>query len=51
MHLRLGNNLLVVEMSKSVFAWFQGETQRMRLTSMSLLFIQLSVFANRSPAF
>ncbi len=51
MRVRLGNNLLVLEMNKSLFAWFQGETERMRLTSMCLMFIQLSVFAHRSPAF
>lgn len=51
MRVRLGNNLLVLEASKSLFAWFQGETQRMRLTSFSLLFVQLSYFAQRSPSF
>jgi hypothetical protein len=51
MRVRLGNNLLVLEASKSLFAWFQGETQRMRLTSFSLMFVQLSVFAHRAPAF
>lgn len=51
MRVRLGNNLLVLEVSQSIFAWFQGETQRMRLTSLSLLFVQLSVFAHRPPAF
>lgn len=51
MRVRLGNNLLVLEMNKSLFAWFQGETQRMRLTSLCLMFIQLSVFAQRAPAF
>jgi hypothetical protein len=51
MRVHVGSNLLVLEMNKSLFAWFQGETERMRLTSMCLMFVQLSVFAQRSPAF
>lgn len=49
MKLQLGQKQLVLEFSKSPFAWFQGRTERMRLTSLSLLFVRFSVFA-RQPA-
>ena len=49
MKLQLGKNQLVLELSASPFAWFHGQTARMSLTSLSLLFVQLSVFA-RQPA-
>ena len=49
MKLQFGQKQLVLELSKSPFAWFHGHTERMRLTSLSLLFVQLSLFA-RQPA-
>ena len=49
MTIQLGQKQLVLELSKAPFAWFQGQTERMRLTSLSLLFVQFSVFA-RQPA-
>lgn len=49
MKLQFGKNQLVLELSASPFAWFHGQTERMRLTSLSLLFVQFSVFA-RQPA-
>jgi hypothetical protein len=50
MTLQLGQTQLVLELSKAPFAWFQGRTERMRLTSLSLLFVQFSVFARQSAA-
>jgi hypothetical protein len=47
MKVRIGNNLYVMELSNRAFAWFTGETERMRLTSLSLLFVQFSLFASR----
>jgi type II secretory pathway component PulC len=49
MTLQFGQRQLVLELSESPFAWFHGQTGRMRLTSLSLLFVQFSVFA-RHPA-
>jgi hypothetical protein len=49
MKLQFGQNQLVLELSDSPFAWFHGETERMSLTSLSLLFVQFSLFA-RQPA-
>jgi hypothetical protein len=49
MKLQFGQNQLVLELSSSPFAWFHGQTERMSLTSLSLLFVQFSVFA-RQPA-
>ena len=49
MKLQFGTNQLVLELSNSLFAWFHGQTERMSLTSLSLLFVQFSVFA-RQPA-
>jgi hypothetical protein len=47
MKLQFGQRQLVLELSKTPFAWFQGQTERMRLTSLSLLFVQLSLFARQ----
>ena len=49
MTIQLGQKQLVLELSKAPFAWFHGKTERMRLTSLSLLFVQFSLFA-RQPA-
>lgn len=49
MKLQFGQNQLVLELSHSAFAWFHGQTERMSLTSLSLLFVQFSLFA-RQPA-
>ncbi|HYP67417.1 MAG TPA: hypothetical protein VEP67_04095 [Thiobacillaceae bacterium] len=51
MKLRLGKNLFMMELSSQPFAWFQGETERMRLISLSLLFIQFSMFGSRLGAY
>lgn len=50
MKLQFGNSQLVLEFSPAAFAWFHGHTQRMSLTSLSVLFIQFSLFA-RQPEF
>lgn len=49
MKLQLGQTQLVLELSSSPFAWFHGQTERMSLTSLSLMFVQFSLFA-RQPA-
>ena len=49
MKLQFGRKQLVLELSKSPFSWFRGKTGRMRLTSLSLLFVQFSLFV-RQPA-
>jgi hypothetical protein len=49
MKLKFGQNQLVLELSSSPFAWFHGQTERMSLTSLSLMFVQFSLFA-RQPA-
>jgi hypothetical protein len=49
MKLQFGQNQLVLELSNAPFAWFHGQTERMSLTSLSLLFVQFSLFA-RQPA-
>lgn len=49
MKVQIGKKQLVLELSKSPFAWFHGQTERMSLTSLSLMFVQFSVFA-RQPA-
>jgi len=49
MKLQFGKNQLVLELSASPFAWYHGETERMSLTSLSLMFVQFSLFA-RQPA-
>jgi len=50
MKLQLGQNQFVLELSKSPFAWFHGQTERMSLTSLSLMFVQFSLFARQSAA-
>jgi hypothetical protein len=45
MKLQFGHKQIVLELSASPFAWFHGQTQRMSLTSLSLLFVQCSIFA------
>jgi hypothetical protein len=47
MKVRIGNNMYAMELSSRPFSWFQGETERMRLFSLSLLFVQFSYFAHR----
>ena len=42
MKLQFGQNQLVLELSNSPFAWFHGQTERMSLTSLSLMFVQFS---------
>jgi hypothetical protein len=49
MKLQFGQTQLVLELSKSPFAWFYGQTERMSLTSLSVLFVQFSLFA-RQPS-
>ncbi len=48
MKLQFGKNQLVLELSHSPFAWFHGQTERMSLTSLSLLFVQFSLFARQT---
>lgn len=48
MKLQFGHKQLVLELSKSPFAWFHGQTERMSLTSLSLLFVQFSLFARQT---
>jgi hypothetical protein len=50
MKLQLGKNQLVLELSKSPFSWFYGQTERMSLTSLSLMFVQFSLFARQTVA-
>ena len=50
MKLQFGKNQLVLELSKSPFAWFHGQTERMSLTSLSLMFVQFSLFARHTVA-
>jgi hypothetical protein len=50
MKLQFGRNQLVLEFSTSPFAWFHGQTERMSLTSLSLMFVQFSLFARQSAA-
>lgn len=45
MKLQFGHKQIVLELSQSPFAWFHGQTRRMSLTSLSVLFVQFSVFA------
>ena len=49
MTLQFGQHQLVLELRKSPFAWLSGQTGRMRLSHLSLLFVQFSLFA-RHPA-
>lgn len=48
MKLQFGKNQLVLELSTSLFGWFRGQTERMTLTSLSLMFVQFSLFARQS---
>lgn len=50
MKLQFGKKQLILELSTSPFAWFHGQTERMSLTSLSLLFVQLSLFARQPVA-
>jgi hypothetical protein len=50
MKLQFGKNQLVLELSKTPFAWFHGQTERMSLTSLSLMFVQFSLFARQTVA-
>lgn len=50
MKLQFGQNQLVLELSSSPFAWFHGQTERMSLISLSLLFVQFSLFAHQQAA-
>lgn len=47
MKIQFGSSQLVIELSPSAFAWFHGHTQRMSLTSMTVLFVQVSFFARQ----
>ncbi len=47
MKFQFGDSQLVIELSPSAFAWFHGHTQRMSLTSLSILFVQFSLFARQ----
>jgi hypothetical protein len=49
MKLNFGQTQLVLALSSSPFDWFYGHTERMSLTSLSLLFVQFSLFA-RQPS-
>ena len=49
MKIQFGQNQLVLELSPSPFAWFHGHTQRMSLTSLSVMVVQFSFFA-RQPS-
>ena len=47
MKLQFGQTQLVLELSNAPFAWFYGHTERMSLTSLSVLFVQFSLFARQ----
>jgi hypothetical protein len=47
MKLQFGKTQLVLEFGNSAFAWFHGQTERMSLTSLSILFLQFSLFARQ----
>lgn len=47
MKLQFGKTQLVLEIGNAPFAWFHGQTERMSLTSMSVLFLQFSLFARQ----
>jgi hypothetical protein len=49
MKVNFGQTQLVLALSSSPFGWFYGHTERMSLTSLSLLFVQFSLFA-RQPS-
>lgn len=48
MTVNFGQTQLVLALSNSPFAWFYGHTERMSLTSLSLLFVQFSLFARQT---
>ena len=48
MKLQFGKKQLVLEFCASPLAWFHGQPERMSLTSLSVLFVQFSVFARQS---
>ena len=48
MKMQFGKKQLVLEFSAAPFAWFHGQTERMSLTSLSVLFVQFSLFARQS---
>jgi hypothetical protein len=50
MKVNFGQTQLVLALSNSPFAWFYGHTERMSLTSLSLLFVQFSLFARQPSA-
>ena len=47
MKLQFGKTQLVLELSNAPFAWFHGQTERMSLPSLSVLFVQFSLFARQ----
>ena len=47
MKFQFGSSQLVIELNPSAFAWFHGHTQRMSLTSITVLFLQVSYFARQ----
>jgi hypothetical protein len=51
MKLQFGSKQLVLAFGSSAFSTFHGHTQRMSLTSLSLLFIQFSLFARHNHPF
>jgi hypothetical protein len=50
MKLQFGQTQLILALSRSPFDWFYGHTERMSLTSLSVLFVQFSVFARQPTA-
>lgn len=48
MKLQFDKKQLVLEFCASPLAWFHGQTERMSLTSLSVLFVQFSLFARQS---
>ena len=50
MKLQFGQTQHVLALSRSPFDWFYGHTERMSLTSLSVLFVQFSVFARQPSA-
>jgi len=51
MKLQFGHSQLVLEFCPSAFSWFHGHTQRMSLMSLSVLFVQFSLFARQPSPF
>jgi hypothetical protein len=50
MKLQFDQKQLVLGFSKSPLTWFHSQTRHLRLTSLSLLFVQLSWFARQPSA-